>query len=202
MRWVDVFVKPFVLVLFPFNTKGKHQSNRLWGYLPWYFQVMSEKQRSFVGPRYVLLNMLLTRCVSGCFLEGCLFLFLGSSVQRCGNIFLDIFKQCQRTWAKELHPSLRLNTLWNFDRSLNVRQVPSAQTIKKEWTAETSEAKHDECNAKKTFKHNATEHWIRRSKVQTGASCPDSISQFKQQRQQCRTKRWLRVQKSSVLWNI
>lgn len=90
-----------------------------------------------------------THAMRRCFLEGCLFLFLGSSVQRCGDSILDIFKQCQRTWAKELRPSLRLNTLWNLDRSLNKRQAPSAQTIKGEWTAETSEAKHDECNAKK-----------------------------------------------------
>ena len=70
-----------------------------------------------------------THAMRRCFLEGCLFLFLGSSVQRCGDSILDIFKQCQRTWAKELRPSLRLNTLWNLDRSLNKRQAPSAQTV-------------------------------------------------------------------------
>ena len=71
------------------SKQKEHVNPMLWGYLPWYFQVMSEKQRNF-GPRYVLIY---------------------------------------------------------FETVIGV-QVPPAQTIKSEWTAEKWEAKHDEYKAK------------------------------------------------------
>lgn len=78
------------LFWYRFVSKQKeHVNPMLWGYLPWYFQVMSEKQRSF-GPRYILIY---------------------------------------------------------FETVIGV-QVPPAQTIKSEWTAEKWEAKHDEYKAK------------------------------------------------------
>ena len=70
MRCVDVFERPFVLVLFPFNTKGKHQSN-----VVGISQVISEKKRIFAGPHYGLLSMF-THSMSGFFREGRLLLFL------------------------------------------------------------------------------------------------------------------------------
>ena len=95
MRCVDVFVRPFVLVLFPFNTKGKHQSNIV-GASSLIFSSDVRQAKELRGPSLRFVKYV-THAMRRCFLEGCLFLFLGSSVQRCGDSILDIFKQCQRT---------------------------------------------------------------------------------------------------------
>ena len=77
--------------------------------------------------------------------------------------------------GKEPRFSVRFNTFWNCNSSLNKRRMSPAQATT-EWTAEKCSHKRQTTNDKRQTNPNRTNRW---SKVQ---------KQFKQQLQQCRLK--------------
>ena len=51
------------------------------------------------------------------------------NLQRCGDAFFDILISKNVKGAKELRPSLCLNTFRNFNRSFDERQMSHAETM-------------------------------------------------------------------------